>query len=90
MNYQRAYAKIGRKDNQVRLTKKPLACAAEISAAPFQPSMRLPTQPIQGRQFGLECFDPFDGAVGPFGLDGPVSGVSYHEKNRFTHNFKPQ
>jgi hypothetical protein len=66
--------------------KKYLGCAAEIGAAPFQPRMRLPTQPIQRRQLGLECLDPFDSTVGPFGLDGPVVRVSYYEKNRFTHN----
>ena len=49
--------------------------------------MRLPTQPIQSRQLGLERFDPFDSAVGPFSVDGPVGRVSYNEKNRFTHNF---
>ncbi|HTH35202.1 MAG TPA: hypothetical protein VL976_12580 [Xanthobacteraceae bacterium] len=65
-----------------------LASATEIGLAPLQPCGGLPGQPIQGFEFGLKRLNLFDGAIGPFGLDGPVATVPYNEQNRFSHNLR--
>ena len=46
--------------------------------------MGLPTEPIQRLELGFECFDRFNCAVGPFGLDRPVASTLYYEKYRFS------
>jgi len=72
------------KEQRIKIS---LAGATETGPTPFQPCLRLPTQPIQSRQFGLECFDRFDSTVRPFSLNRPIVGGLCYEEDRFTHNF---
>lgn len=52
-----------------------------------QPRLRLSIQPIDGLDVGLECIDPLDSAIGPFGLDGPLVAVAQHyAKDRLVHH----
>jgi len=60
--------------------------ATKISVAPFQPCLRLPTQPIQGFELGFERLNHFNGAVRPFSLDGPLATRPYYRKDWFAHN----
>ena len=60
------------------------AGGGEIGVSPFQPRVRLPTQPIYGFEFGLEYLNFFNSTVWPFSLDTPVVAAALnHEEYRF-------